>query len=274
MKRILLLCTCISLLILAAGFGGCSKSDNNAPATAANNFSLTFASPKAATGAAKAIAPDTVTAGADTLIMTSLQLVLRKIELQACSDTSGSDSLRVEEFEAGPMLVDMPLGGAISQVLAVDVAPGTYGEVEFNIHAVRGDDSTAVAFRTEHPDFVGVSIRADGTFNGTPFSFTTRMGAHQETRIDPALVVGDGSGPINLTLSVDNTSWFFTPDSTLVDPSTANWGGPNQWLVEHNIRRSFHAFEDRDHDGRDDHHGGGGGDGDGGGPHHPGGMGH
>lgn len=290
MKRILVLCSCLALVILAVGLGGCS--DNTSPSASTANFSLTFAAPQVAgAGAAKAVAPDTFFAGGDTLVLTSAQVVLRKIELQACAaydtslaDSSGVDSLWVEEFEAGPMLVDLPLGGAISQVLSVEVTPGTYSEVEFKVQPVRGDEPEAVAFLAAHPEFEDVSIRAEGTFNGVPFTFTTRMGAHQESDIDPALVVGDGSGPVNLTLSVDHGRWFAGPDSTLVDPSTALFGGENRVLVERNIRRSFRAFEDRDHDGLDDHHGdsdgghhGGGGhdDGghDGGGHHGGGGMG-
>lgn len=289
MKRILLVSSILVLLVVAAVIGGCS-SDGAAPSASATNFSLTFAAPKAAgANAAKAVAPDTFTAGGDTLVLTSAQVVLREIELQACAaydtslaDSSSVDSLWVEEFETGPMLVDLPLGGAVSQVLSVDVTPGTYNEVEFKVHPVRGGDPDAVAFLAAHPEFTDVSIRAEGTFNGTPFTFITRMAAHQEQDLDPALVVGDGSGPVNVTLSVDHGAWFAGPDSTLVDPSTALAGGENQFLVEHNIRRSFHAFEDRDHDGWDDHHGDpdggghdgghdGGGDGDGG---HHGGMGH
>jgi hypothetical protein len=37
-----------------------------------------------------------------------------------------------------------------------------------------------------------------------------------------------------------------------VDPATANQGQPNENLVKDNIRRSFDAFEDDDHDGQRD----------------------
>jgi hypothetical protein len=38
----------------------------------------------------------------------------------------------------------------------------------------------------------------------------------------------------------------------LIDPTSANPGGANQGLVEQNIKSSLNAFEDEDHDGRDD----------------------
>ena len=253
MKRILIAGAALTLLALALLACGCS--DNGSPAAgSSNNFSLSFAAPGAG-GAAKAVAPDTIVAGTDTLVLDSVQVVLKHVELQAVRDSASTDSLGCQEFAAGPLLVDMPLGGAVSQAVSVDVPPGTYNQVEFNIHPVRGEEADAAAFLAAHPEFEGVAIRADGTFNGVPFTFTTRTGAHEEVDLEPPLVVAEGDGPANVTLQVDHRLWFAGPDSSLVDPATANAGGDNRRLVERNIRRSFHAFQDRDCDGRDDHHG-------------------
>jgi hypothetical protein len=265
MKRILIAGAMLALLVLALVVGGCSE--NNSPAAGTtNNFSLSFAAPGAA-AAAKAVAPDTIIAGTDTLVLTNVQVVLKHIELQAVRDSAATDSLGCQEFAAGPLLVDMPLGGDVAQAVSVDVPPGTYNQVEFNIHPVRGEEADAAAFLAAHPEFAGVAIRADGFFNGTAFTFTTRRGAHEETDLEPPLVVTADGGPVNVTLQVDHTMWFVGPDSSLIDPSTANADGENQRQVDRNIRRSFHAFQDRDCDGRDDHHG----DPDGGHGHHGGG---
>ena len=245
MKRILLPALGASLALLAA----CD--DNGAPAPGAN-FSLTLASPGAA-AVAKAAGADTLTAAGDTLMLTSVQIVLRKIELEADDDVEDAgDSTRVEECEAGPLLVDMPLGGGTDQVVSMALAPGTYHEVEFEIHAVSGDDAAEAAFRSAHPDFVGVSIRAQGTFNGTPFIYETDMDQEQESEINPPLVIDAAGGAANLTLRIDHTGWFGDGDGRLVDPSSANHGGPNESLVEQNIERSFATFEDDDHDGEED----------------------
>lgn len=270
MKRILIAGAALTLLGLGLILAGCSG--DASPSASTSNFSLSFAA--GAAGAAKAVAPDTIIAGADTLVLSGVQVVLKHVQLQAVRDSAAADSIGCDEFEAGPLLVDMPLGGAIEQVVAVDVAPGTYNQVEFNIHPVRGQEPDAVAFLAAHPEFEGVAIRAEGTFNGTPFVFTTRRGAHEEADLDPALVVDEGGGPLNVTLQVDHGSWFVDPDGALIDPATANVDGENQRQVERNIRRSFHAFHDHDHDGWDDHHGdpdGGHGHGHGG---HDGGGGH
>ncbi|MFL5608108.1 MAG: hypothetical protein ACJ8AD_16775 [Gemmatimonadaceae bacterium] len=65
----------------------------------------------------------------------------------------------------------------------------------------------------------------------------------------------DANSP-NVTVSVDLTNWFRTRSGALIDPSTANAGGPNAVLVAENIKRSFHAFRDDDRDGDDDDDGG------------------
>ncbi len=253
MKRLQMPSSCLALFILAIALGGCG--DNSSP-TPAGNLSLTIASPGAAKSAksaksAKAAAADTFTAGGDTLVVTAVQVVLKKVELQA-SDDAGADSVRVEEFEAGPMLVDLPLGGAAEQVLSVDVTPGTYNQVEFKVHAVQGDDASAAAFQAAHPEFVGVSIRVAGSFNGTAFTFTSDLDSEQENDITPPLVVTEGGGAMNLTLRVDHTAWFTTAGGGLVDPATAGAGGPNQGLVEENIKQSFDSFEDDNQDGHED----------------------
>ena len=82
----------------------------------------------------------------------------------------------------------------------------------------------------------------------------------------PPLVVSD-VGTTDITLFIDIGTWFRASDNMLIDPSSANAGGPNESTVENNIRNSFNSFEDEDHDGCDDHgdgdHGdGGNGDGD------------
>jgi hypothetical protein len=60
-------------------------------------------------------------------------------------------------------------------------------------------------------------------------------------------------------VQVDVASWF-RDGTRIVNPSTANVGGANERLVASNIKRSFHAFEDHDRDGEDDHGGHGGDD--------------
>jgi hypothetical protein len=118
-----------------------------------------------------------------------------------------------------------------------------------------GDDPADLRFLGAHPEMDHRSIRVEGTFNGQAFVYGSSLEAEQEIRLDPPLVVSAGGAATNLTLRVSLPDWFRGPGGGLVDPATANAGGPNENLVRDNIRASLGAFEDRDHDGHEDHSG-------------------
>ena len=210
--------------------------------------------------------------GNDTVIIRSVEMVLREVELKrvedatGCTDSeeTGGDDDECEEIETGPMLVDVGLSG-IEHVVTVDLPAGSFDELEFKIHKPRNDNADDQAFITAHPDFQAISIRVKGTFSAagtrSDFTFTSDLDAEQEIELDPPLnVASDGS--VNLTIRFDIATWFLNAAHTaLVSPTTANAGGINESLVEQNIRASIRAFRDDDGDGEDDEHEGDDGDG-------------
>ena len=222
---------------------------------------------------------DTVVSGTNTLVLDQVELVLRDIRFKrlnddVCegdSDQSGDITVRptsddggengddgnqdaCETVNAGPFLLDLPLGSGIEQVFSVAVDTGTFDELRIRLHKPEDDgtDPADVAFLAAHPDFARISIRATGTWNGSPFTFTSDLDADQEMRLDPPLVVTDAGANVDVTLKVDVATWFADGTGGLVDPATAGVGGQNESVVRDNIQHSFDAFEDEDHDGQDD----------------------
>jgi hypothetical protein len=204
--------------------------------------------------------PYTVTDGSgNTLTFESVQLVMREIELErvessvACGDdddTAGDDdSDDCEELEFGPVLVDVPLGAGPARALSVEVTPGLYEKLEFEIHKPESSDDAA--FIAANPDFDGVSVRVTGTYNGTPFTYTSDLDVEQEQELSPPLEVVDAQAT-ELTLLVNIDNWFRTEGGVLLDPASANDGQPNEGQVKSNIETSLNAFEDDDRDGDDD----------------------
>ncbi len=242
-----------SIAALAAGCGGATGPNG------AGTVSLSLA-----TGGTGTATPDvrpafslTQTKGSNTLVIQSVDIVLRKIELEAqdgtCPTTGNpKEGDGCEEFETGPVLLSLPLDGSVDQAVAVDAPAGTYDRLKFQIHAPTAD-SADQAFLKANPDYDSVSIRVEGTYNGDPFTFTSHLDAEQEVELNPALVVGSSSTSTNVTLHVDVSTWFVAPDSSLIDPSTATRGQPNHGIVTENIEHSMHAFEDENHDGVADH---------------------
>lgn len=196
-------------------------------------------------------APESVTVGGHTLVLGQVELVLRDIRLKR-TDHAGDCEERADDceyFSTGPMLLDLPLGGAPEKLVTVEVDTGTYHQVEFRIHKPE-DDGGDSAFLAAHPDLKRISVRVSGRYDGRSFVYTSDLNAKQRNDLAPPLVVNTKAA-IDITLRVDVARWFVA-SGRLVDPATAEKGRPNDNLVRDNIRSSFHWFEDRDHDGKDD----------------------
>lgn len=133
-----------------------------------------------------AASPSVVTAGDttmivmgnDTVVIRSVELVLREVELkrveaEGCDDIVGNDDC--DEFETGSVLVGLPLGTTATEtVVSIDAPPGMYDELEFKIHKPEDDSAADDAFLAANPTFAGISIRVRGTYSqaGTRSDFT------------------------------------------------------------------------------------------------------
>lgn len=271
----------IPLVVL--GLAACAA-DGSGPNAARGRIALAVSTQQPAAGAGAAnvslAAGETVLAAEpDTVIVRTVDLVLRRIKLEpvevaACesddveeqdgqnNDTdvndsdSDKDSAGCEEIKAGPVLVPLPLGTVAVEALVDVTAPaGQYDRIHFKIHAPKLPRDSA--FLRVNPTFDGVSIRVTGTFShaGTrsDFTYESALEVEQEVRLVQPITV-DAGGVASLTLRFDLSGWFAGPGGTgLVDPGTANAGSANAELVSNNIRRSINAFEDEDEDGHDDH---------------------
>jgi hypothetical protein len=244
-----------SLALLALVAGGCS----DAGPSDLNQLSFNLATrpaPAAARGTSYGIigTPETFSDGANTLIISKVELVLREIELHRAGSladcATGVDDV-CEELEIGPLLPDVPLGtqGA-ARNFSVQLTPGSYDQVEFEIHKASPSDD--VAFVQAHPEMSDASVRVSGTYNGSAFTYIGHFDVEMKFSLSPALVANETAAS-DLTLFVNLDQWFRNQGGSLLDPSTANSGGPNSGVVEQNIKTSLEAFEDNDHDGRDDH---------------------
>jgi hypothetical protein len=269
----------VAALALAACAG-----DGSGPQAGRGRIALAVSSQQPAAGARAAsvlLAGDTtvLAANPDTVIVRSVDLVLRRIKLEpvevpACESddveeqdgqnndadvndsNSDEDTEGCEEIKAGPVLVSLPLGTAAVEALVDVSAPaGQYDRLHFKIHAPKLPRDSA--FLRVNPTFAGVSIRVTGTFSHagtrTTFTYESALEVEQEVTLDPPITVGAGA-VASLTLRFDLSGWFAGPGGAgLVDPASANANGLNDALVRNNIRRSIHAFEDEDEDGHDDH---------------------
>ena len=241
-------------------------SDANGPGSGSGtNLSIAVATLNAASSGritgSSAVSLDrhvTSSGGTHTLVITNASVALRRLELATtdsagCADDDhpGHDDDRCHELQTGPMLVDLPTDNSVVSVLTLQLPAGTYQALEAKIRPVSANDSGGATFLTAHPEFTNASVRVQGTFDGTPFTYTGSPNASLELAFNPPITVGSTATTVTVHVSIDR--WFTDRNGNLIDPSTANVGGANEQLVRDNVRRSFHAFEDDEHHGDDGH---------------------
>lgn len=238
----------------------------NDPSAAFTNVAVSFSTQSSAAASNSVIAPrmsasmssfflsDTLTDGqGNTLEITSVEIVLREIELERLDVVDCDvepEPEGCEEFAAGPLLIDLPLTAGVQRQVALDIPPGIYTEVEFDIHKLSNSDPADAGILQANPGLVDKSIRVRGFFNGNPFEFTSDLNVEQELLLQPNLVISETDATAtNLTIFIDVRGWFRDSAGNLIDPESGNKGGQNEGEVTNNIGNSIEAFEDANEDG-------------------------
>lgn len=243
-KQILRRSAAIGATIASAAVIAACSSDSMAAGNAQTQ--LAFATNSSLTGATL----DAVTVGAHTLNLTSVTLTVDRAELKrahtdACEgdhdedDDSGTATTATgattncSEVKLGPTTVALPLTPGLVTLPANSIPAGTFRELELSVS----------------------QVEVKGTFDGgTPFDVVLPVRVRQEVDLDTPLVVTDGA-PVSVTVNVSVNDWFTNADGSLVDPSTVLANPSVLARVKARIRASFRAFEDDDHDGKEDHGG-------------------
>ena len=191
-----------------------------------------------------------ITRGSDVIVITKAQLVVKDVKLGNTGCAGDSDDNDCPTLHIGPYLVDVPVNGTDGNRATVPVIEGTYSSVRLTLHKVTSNDSADAAFRQANPDFRDISVRLEGTFNGTPFVFINDVNAKLDVPLAEDLTVDEEGGDV--TVTVDFASWFANAQGGLYSPMLANSPGNTRAAVQNNIRAAFRAFRDDNRDGRED----------------------
>ena len=217
-------CVITSTLALAACTEG-TGSRGIAPVSLALSSAVSAAAP----AAAQAGGSETFTDSTNKLVISSVEGVLRKVELKraeagaAAGCAMGTSGITAsddggcgednDEIAAGPALVDLPLGG-IERTFTANLPAGSFDALEFQIHKVSADgDAADQAFLKAHPDFAGISMRVKGTFNGAAFTYTSDFDVEQELKFEQPVVVEAGK-PASVTAAPMTENTASSGDST------------------------------------------------------------
>jgi hypothetical protein len=251
-----------ALAVLALAACGSDVTGNNRQQV---QLSFTTNATSGAAASALRMSPDITVGSTSDLVLTKVQVVLDKIEMneneatscvaeiEAAGDDHAEAGNECEDVARDPILVDIPLDDAAHTAVNVPLAQGTYSKLEAKLEPARAE---ATAFNAANPNLVGKSIRVEGTYKGTAFVFTSSARTSLEMEFNPPLVIDASS--TNATISLDVRKWFLDSNNAVIDPTTATPGSSALQQIEDNVHRSFRAFEDDDKSGVDDnseHHG-------------------
>jgi hypothetical protein len=201
-----------------------------------------------APSAIPAVAPsraqaDTLRIGFDVLIVTRVQVAIRQVVIGSgssvdCAAAPSDEQCRV--LVSRSQLVDLPLGAGAEQRLSLDVPTGAYSQLALEV--------------VPSAELDGRSIRIEGYYNGTPFTYETDLEMKRAMLLPRILEVGRQQGfATNMTVSAPVTSWFRSASTgALVNPQLLVRGSARDAAMRANITASLSAFEDRDRDGMAD----------------------
>lgn len=204
-----------------------------------SNLSVSFATPKSSTRSASLVA-DTVTLNGHTLSLENVDVTFSKIQLDrhednvaendSASDEDGEHSADDEEVKVGETTIALPLGGGVITPINQSLPPGDYESLEMKVS----------------------SVRLRGTYDGQAFDVTVPVRAEFATELNPPFHVASDTDRLNLTVKIDVSQWLRTSGG-LVDPRLLATNETLRRTVIHQIRASFHSFEDENRNGDDDH---------------------
>lgn len=187
--------------------------------------------------------------GGDHITITSARILIRAIQFHARDGDTIGDSL---DFRTEPLVMQLSLDATANEVAVATIPNGSYHKISFRIHKPEDDETPP------DPDFkIGssgnerFSVIVEGEFEGATFTYRSTKSMHQRLFLPEDLVIdGTETGPLNVTLIIDMSNWFFSKDGELLDPTSESGG--NRSRIDKSIRESFRIFKDRDRNGRPD----------------------
>lgn len=189
-------------------------------------------------------AGDTLTVQAAMVLVENMQLHRR-----GSGDCGSGDACVATDVDR--LLLELPTDttqDVRSVGLVGQIDADVYDEVRYELGLVQASDTAAV---DSFPELEGSSMLVKGSFNGTPFTFTSDLETSVAVTLSPVLDVTDSPTATNVTMSAPVPQWFIGPDNTFMDPTSPS----NAEAISQAVAESFTAFPDADADGEPDQSG-------------------
>lgn len=171
-----------------------------------------------------------ITGSNGTLAISDIRMIVAEFELDGDDDVNPCAGDDCEDFDAGPLFVDLPLTGGPIAVGTSDIPPGVYEEVEFEVEDLDDDEENAAErqriealrqqIQAQFPDWRrDASMLVVGTFTPTggtarPFRAFVEAEIEIELGLNPPLTVAQG-GTGSLDVTLDPQAIFRVGDRVL-----------------------------------------------------------
>lgn len=177
----------------------------------------------------------------NTISINTVEMVFFAIDLHADDAADG-----IEDLEAGPILMELPLDGSLKPLFpSITIPPGSYNQLGVEVKRPDGHE-LADDFTETYPDWDATkSIRITGTYNSAEFDLMIDFNDDFELKFDEPVIIGEDG--LDLILAIYVNKWFLNGAGTdLIDPAVAkaNLDGPEADQIIDNIIDSFEAYED------------------------------
>ena len=217
-----------------------TKANNTTKAGISFVATTNNSAPVAAPAAAGSNIVSTTSSG---LQIDTAKVLLKELEFHSATE----DSL---DFKQGPLILTLNLDSTVTSVAIDNVPHGLYDAISFEIHKPRPNetinDTDFVAGPKEDQRY---SVVVEGFYNGAHFVYRSQRSAEVHINLNPPLNISDSLSSYNATIKVDVSKWFVDQNGNVLDPTNPN----NAEAIDRAIQRSFHGFEDNNHNGHDDH---------------------
>lgn len=214
------------------------NSNPNSPTSEAHTLKISIRS----IGTTNAAVNKKSAKSAANIAITSVRVVIDEVELES----SEGDSLNYKLEQ--PFVEDLLAGAVVHEIETVQVAYGSYKDLEIEIDELNPVDG---AVYTDNPELQNRSILIKGYLNGDQnqaFAFASDLEEEQEQEFTPPLILDENSPSTNVVLTMNMDLWFVGKNGNLIDPRLPQ----NQSAIEENIKNSIDVFEDKDGDGEKD----------------------
>jgi hypothetical protein len=161
--------------------------------------------------------PNEVRSGGHVVTITQATVTASRVALRGTTEATHDDEVKF----------DLPVRGGMVTPVRMQVAAGTFDELELRVR----------------------EVRLRGTYDGRLFDVAVRTDATAELEVSPAVRI-ESRDRSNLTVRVDLRHWFRADGGDLIDPTRLEFEEALRARLRTNLEASLRAFLDLNADGQ------------------------